>query len=382
MEKFFTTQSNLVSAEMVEFFRHTGFLLPNWKWLILGSAIAIGIVIRPLLQVFFKMIKVRMDLLKKHPKSFWAYFLSQNTERPLAWIIVILFWLAILDGVEVQGTLNTYLNHILKGILAFHVIRMLYYAVDGFGMIMLNKASKTTSTFDDQLASFTTKAIKFVVVIIGTLIVLQSFGLNVVSLLAGLGLGGLALALAAQDTAANVFGSITILFDQPFQVGDWVKVGSNEGTVEEIGFRSTRVRTFYNSVITVPNSVMAKESIDNMGVRPARRIRQTLGVTYETPPETIVAFCESVRYTIRQHEKVRPSTITVNFNGFGDSALTVLVNFHVEVSTGDEELAIQQEIFIEILKIAAQMKIEFAYPTRRVYQTILQAPEISTVPGT
>ncbi|MNK12090.1 Low conductance mechanosensitive channel YnaI [compost metagenome] len=371
MEKFFTTESAWFNEDLVAFFRHAGFLMPNWKWLMIGAGLAIGIIMRPILQLFFREVKKHFRYAKTHPQSFWAYFLHQKTERPVAWLITVLFWLFIADVVEIPGALNTYYIHFLKGLLALSIINLAYFAVDALGMVMMNTASKTSSTFDDQLANFTKKALKFFVVIIGTLIVLQSFGLNVVSLLAGLGLGGLALALAAQDTAANVFGSITILFDQPFQVGDWVKVGSNEGTVEEIGFRSTRIRTFYNSVITVPNSMMAKEVIDNMGVRPARRIRQVLGLTYETPPQKIVEFCDHVKYVIRQHEKVRPSTIIVAFNGYADSALNVLVNFHIEVATGDEELALQQEIFLEILKVAAEMKVDFAYPTQRVYQTIL-----------
>ncbi len=375
MEKLFAAASEYLTEDVVDILKHVVIVMPNWKWLVLFSSLALGFLIRPFLQLTFKVIKGHLAVAKKFPNSVWGYFLRQETERPFAWLFVILFWLFIADILEIKGNFDVYYSHLLKGLLAFQMIRLAYYAVDALGAVMMEKASKTTSTFDDQMATFTKKALKILVVVLGTLIVLQSFGLNVVSLLAGLGLGGLALALAAQDTAANVFGSITILFDQPFQVGDWIKVGSNEGTVEEIGFRSTRIRTFYNSVITVPNSMMAKETVDNMGVRPARRIRQNLGITYETSPEKIEEFTSTVKLMVQGHPKVRQNTVTVAFNNYADSALNILLNFHLEVKTGDEEMLHQQEIFLEILRIAARMKVDFAYPTQTVYQTNIN-PEV------
>jgi MscS family membrane protein len=194
------------------------------------------------------------------------------------------------------------------------------------------------------------------------------------SLLAGLGLGGLALALAAQDTAANVFGSVAIMFDNPFKVGDWIKLKDAEGTVEEIGFRSTRIRTFYNSVVTLPNAMIAKEVVDNMGIRPARRIRQIIGITYETPIPMITQFCDEVRYMITNHPQVNADSVTVNFNNFNASSLDILVNFHIRVFTGPEEMELQQKIFIQILEIASRLKVDFAYPTQTTYSKNLDIP--------
>jgi small-conductance mechanosensitive channel len=120
-------------------------------------------------------------------------------------------------------------------------------------------------------------------------------------LLAGLGIGGIAFALAAKDTVENLFGSVTVLVDRPFQVGDWVVIGDQEGTVEEIGFRSMRLRTFYNSRITIPNSLLVKSAVDNLGARRYRRVKCMIGVQYDTPPDRIEAFCEGIRELIRRH---------------------------------------------------------------------------------
>ncbi|WII72334.1 mechanosensitive ion channel family protein [Bdellovibrio sp. 22V] len=367
MEKLILDQAALISDELAQLLKTTVLVMPNWKWGVLLTAIVLGFILRPVIQFILKEIKKHNPFTKKYPKSFSAFFLNLPVEKPIAWLLVIFFFFAIGDAVALSGKFETYYNHFLRGLVALCLIRVIYYAVDALSSVFMEMAAKTESTYDDQLVPFASKALKVLVVVLGVLIALQSFGLNVMSLLAGLGLGGLALALAAQDTAANLFGSITILVDHPFKIGDWVKVKDMEGTVEEIGFRSTRIRTFYNSLITIPNAMMAKETIDNMGVRPARRSRQILGLAYETPPEKINSFCEHVRYMIKQHPKVNPETVTVHFNNYNASSLDVLVNFHLNVFTGPEELENQQQIFIEILKIAADMKVDFAYPTQTVY---------------
>lgn len=367
MEKFLFEDSTLFSQELLDILKRTYFVMPTWKWGVLLVALAVGFVVRPLLQFILKEIKRHNPFVKKYPKGFVAYLFQLTIERPLAWLIVILVVGGVGDAIELTGKFQVYFSHFLHGLAAISLIRLLYYAVDAVSSVFMDMASKTASTYDDQLVPFASKAVKTLVVILGVLLVLQSFGLNVMSLLAGLGLGGLALALAAQDTAANLFGSITILVDHPFKVGDWVKIKDIEGTVEEIGFRSTRIRTFYNSVITIPNAMMAKETIDNMGVRPFRRIRQVLGITYETPPEKIEHFCDQVRYLVKQHPKVNPETVVVSFNNYGASSLDILVNFHLQVFSGPEELECQQAIFVDILKTAAVMGVDFAYPTQTVY---------------
>ncbi|MFM6927961.1 MAG: mechanosensitive ion channel family protein [Bdellovibrio sp.] len=367
MEKFLFEESHLISAEFAVFLKQHALFMANWKWGILLIGWTLGFLLRPLLQFVLKKIKEYNLFAKKFPKSFIAYFFKCEIERPLAWVLIVLFWFGINEGIELTGKFLTYYEHVLRAFMAIQIMHLAYYGVDALGDVLKDIAAKTENTMDDHLVPFANKTLKILVVVLGILLVLQSFGLNVMSLMAGLGLGGLALALAAQDTAANLFGSVTILIDNPFKIGDWVKVKDMEGTVEEIGFRSTRVRTFYNSVITIPNAMMAKETIDNMGVRPFRRVRQVLGLTYETTPEKIDAFCDSVRYFIKQHQNINPDTVVVNFNGYADSQLNILVQFHLQVFSGPEELEQQQKIFLQILRIAAEMKVDFAYPTQTVY---------------
>jgi MscS family membrane protein len=211
------------------------------------------------------------------------------------------------------------------------------------------------------------RVIKITIIVFGTLIAVQNFGINVMSLIAGLGLGGLAFALAAKDTAANLFGSIMILSDNPFKVGDVIVADGTEGTVEAIGFRSTRVRTFYNSLITIPNANLANANIDNMGQRKMRRYRATLGLTYDTSPEKIEEFVNECREIIKNHRLTNNDNFNVAFYGYGDFSLNVLMNFFYDVKDWKDELDGRQEINLEILKMAKRIGVEFAFPTTTVH---------------
>jgi len=337
------------------------FVLPNWKWIFLICAIAFGIFIRPLFEAGFNQIKKTDKIQSLHPLL--RYFMKQPIQSVIAWIAVTILWQWFTEGLELPNKFEKNLLVINQLCQNFFLIRLAYLSVEALGLWIEDLVKKTENTLDDQLAPLATKTLKVLVVVFGALIVLQGFGFNVMSLLAGLGLGGLALALAAQDTAANVFGSITIILDRPFQVGDWVKIGETEGTVEEIGFRSTRIRTFYQSVVSIPNSVMAKERIDNMGVRPFRRIRHTIGVVYDTPNLKLLQFMEQIRYYLTQQPNIKKDQITVNFNQMGDYSLQLLVQFFVEAKDSAEEFEIQQEALLEIKNIGERTGIGFAFPT-------------------
>lgn len=346
--------------------KQTLFGVPSWKWLVLLAAFSLGLVFFSVFRLIAKKIK-DLAYFQKTRVAFWHFYARQDIDRPLAWVFISLLWLFTLDALELPPKSEKYLLIPVKILLSVNLVRLVYLSMDVFGEQLRIYTAKTPSTLDDHLAPLAVKSGKVLVVVLGVLIVLQNLNVNVMSLLAGLGLGGLALALAAQDAAANLIGSVMILLDRPFSIGDAIKVNEVEGTVESIGFRSTRIRTYYNSLVTIPNSTMAKDKIDNMGLRPYRRVRQVLGLHYDTPPELIEHFCTRLRYLISQEPKVMKETIQVAFQEFADSTLNVLVNFHMTVFDINEELLLQQKIFCEILDAAKEMNVVFAYPTQTVY---------------
>lgn len=238
--------------------------------------------------------------------------------------------------------------------------------VDVVASVATDRANETESRLDDQVIPLLRQAARVLVFILGVLFILQNYGVDVVSLVAGLGIGGLAFALAAQDTVANLFGSLNIFLDKPFQIGDAVKIGGVEGVVEEVGFRSTRVRTFYNSVVTVPNSTITTTEVDNLGARHQRRVTTSLGLTYSTPPATIDAFVEGVRGILAKQENINPG-YQVHFSGFGASSLDIMLHFHVVTRDWSEELATRASIYSDILRMAAEMGVDFAFPSQSLY---------------
>lgn len=343
------------------------FLMPNWKWLVLAIIIFGGLMCRPFLQSTIKKLRRKSPLTKNESKTFWSYLVRLDTDSAVSWVTLTLVWLFLIDGLQIHQGWDKYLTGIFKILFAFNLIRFVYTAIDAVGSLMIDVAAKSETSLDDQLAPFAAKSLKILVIILGVLISLQNFGVNVMSLLAGLGLGGLALALAAQDTVANLFGSITILLDAPFKIGDHVKVTDVEGTVEEVGFRSTRIRTTNNSLVVIPNSIVAKEKVENLAERKLRQIRQVLGLHYDTSPEKITHFCDGVKYLLKSEPLVIPDTIVVSFNNYNASTLDVIVRFQLQTIDAKIELETTQKLFLEIWKTAKTLEVEFAYPTQTIY---------------
>jgi len=249
----------------------------------------------------------------------------------------------------------------------------LYRIVDVVSIFMERRAAKTDTTLDDQLVPLVRKMAKVVVVIIGIVWVLSSLDFNVTALVAGVSIGGLAFALAAQDTIKNMFGSLMIFIDKPFQVGDWIQADGLDGTVEEVGFRSTRVRTFANSVTYVPNGKVADMIVNNMGMRNYRRFNTHIAVTYDTAPHVLEVFVEGLKGIVLNHPQTWKDTYEIHVNNMGAHSIDVLFYVFFDVPTWSEELKIRQQMILEIMRLAEYLGIRFAFPTQTLH--------IEEVPG-
>jgi MscS family membrane protein len=277
------------------------------------------------------------------------------------------FAYTIFNYLQLDGILNTIFVTIIQLILSFSIVWFFYRSVRAFQVFAFRLAAKTESDLDDQLVPLVAKTLRVTIIVLGILITIQNFGINVMSLLAGLGLGGLAFALAAKDTAANFIGSIMILLDNPFKVGDWIVTNGAEGTVEEIGFRSTRIRTFYNSLVSLPNSSLVNANIDNMGKREFRRVKATLGVVYSTPPEQVLKFIEGIKEIIKKNPSTRKDYYHVRFTEYSASSLDILLYYFLQVNDWGDELEQKEAINIQILKLAKELDVSFAFPTQSIF---------------
>jgi MscS family membrane protein len=217
------------------------------------------------------------------------------------------------------------------------------------------------------LKPFLTKALRFTTIAIAIGIIAEEFEYDVSGFVAGLGLGGLAVAMAAKDTLANVFGGVVIIMDKPFDIGDWINVGSVEGVVEDINFRSTKIRTFDKAVVTVPNSILTAESITNNSRRGIRRITFKLGVVYSTPIEKLRRCIDNIERMLVEHPRVDKQAIYVKLDEFGDSSLNIFVYFFTNTANWEEYLNIKQDINFRILEILEKEGVSLAFPSTSIY---------------
>ncbi|NJC87817.1 MAG: mechanosensitive ion channel family protein [Desulfuromonas sp.] len=236
-----------------------------------------------------------------------------------------------------------------------------------FGQYLEDLSAKTENDLDDHLVPFVRKSLRVFIVILAGVMVIQNLGYSTSGLLASLGIGGMALAFASKDALSNIFGSLMIIFDRPFKLGDQVIAGNMEGTVEEVGFRSTKIRTPAKTLISVPNSIIANMPLDNVSRMPRRRIKLAIGLTYATTPAQMRTAVARLRALLTTHPEIDPETVQVNFTDFGASSLDITVTCFSVTTVLGEHLNVREDICLKIMDLLEELGLQFAFPSRTVY---------------
>ncbi len=245
--------------------------------------------------------------------------------------------------------------------------RIVLRLVDFVSHVFAYRASLTESKSDDQLVPFMQELSKIVIIIFGVFVVLGSvFNMNIAAIIAGLGIGGIAIALAAQDTLQNLLGSFTIFADKPFVVGDLVHVAGYDAVVEKVGFRSTVVRTLDKTLVIIPNKTMIDSPLENLTLRNLRRVKFNVGVLYGTKPEAIKKICEEIKSYIDERIDTNVES-NINFDTFGESSLNIQVLYYIEIVDYTIYLNIKEEINYAIMDIVLKNGADFAFPSRTLY---------------
>lgn len=260
-----------------------------------------------------------------------------------------------------------FIDEVTRSLVLFALFWVGYRAADVLTVFIRHVTEKSGNNMDDMFFSFINSSIKALVFIIGGITIIQVWVANIAGILTGLGLGGLAFALAAQETAANLFGSVTIMLDKPFGIGDLISTPQVEGTVEKIGFRSTRVRTAGQALVTIPNSTMSKEAVTNWSRMEKRLINFRLGVAHNTTDEQMEACVRRLREMLKTHPGIDQETILVYFERFGENSLDIFLYFFTKTAVWAEFLAVQEDVNLKIMQILEDLKIEVAFPARAVY---------------
>lgn len=333
--------------------------LQRWQWLVmlslvLGSAI-VALVIRSIGRAIFAR-RFQGEESEGSRKSLVAL------GRSLGWIIFLTLGRYGVPFVGLPDWLEGFLTLLCSAGLAFAWCWFLFTLLD-----------RLLHFFSDRAARISDRGQRLVVPVIGrfgrvlivlgvSIVVLSRMGVNVVGIVAGLGIGGLVLALAAKDSVENLFGSFTILVEMPFGIGDWVKIGDVEGVVEQINLRSTRVRTFRDSVIILPNKNLITAAVENMGARRYRQFQTTVGLSYDTPPALVSQFCEQVITRMRGMPAILPDKARCALHDFSASTLSVLLSCYISTPDYDEELVVRSQVMRAVLEVADSLQIDLAVP--------------------
>ncbi len=344
-----------------------------WQWI----GIIVLLIISYILFVLVKRIAFRiLQVIQKrvtHSIDIEFDKVLRKLAHPLGLIAAIFIIDKIFPSLQFSLEVNKWVFLVLN---IFETVFWIYVFLKLVKVVMAVYATITERThakLDDQLVPILNNILSGLVIVFGAFKVLHFFGVDTTTLLAGATIGGLAFALASQDTVKNLIGTITIFLDKPFRIGDWISAGEVTGAVEEVGFRSTRVRAADTTVFQIPNSKMSEMVINNSGLRTFRRYTTELGLRYDTPPELIQAFVEGVRKIILAHPETRKDAFHVEFVSFGASSLNIMVNVFFPSLDWAVEQASKHKLHMAILKLAAALGVEFAFPSTTV--TIEQFPE-------
>lgn len=265
-------------------------------------------------------------------------------------------------NITLFGTDMFHIAHMLKWVVVLTALLQVVLNIIRFvGSVMMERARQHGLKSQEQLIPFFRDLTRVVMFVLYFLVLLGVvFKLNITSVLAGLGIGGLAVAFAAQESIKDLFGSVTIFFDQPFSVGDIVNVNGVEGTVEAIGFRSTRIRTYDQTYVTVPNKRMIETNVDNLSLRTRRRVRTLLRISYGTSPEKLTALVSGLRNYFERHEHFGLSPSFVTVDDLSDNGIVILVIYFIPVLEPDVHPYLKEEVNLKILELAESLQVRFA----------------------
>lgn len=350
----------------------TEFLAKEFYWNTVGEwLIALAIILGSILlgrAVFWVLSNIVKKLTAK-TKTNIDDIIIDMIEEPMAFAVSILgIWYG-LDALHLPDVAHVWINRIYYLLVIFNIAWLINRLIDALiEEYLVPIVEKSESDLDDQLLPILRKGIHAAVWVMAIIIGLNNAGYDVGALIAGLGIGGLAFALAAQDTVANFFGGVTIFVDKPFTVHDWIKINGEEGIVEEVGIRSTRIRTFPGRLVIIPNKVFAESVIENVSAEPNRRVILVLGLTYDMDHNRVQ---EALKILAEVHEKFSSHLEDKHlelFDSFGDFSLNVKFIYYIK--KGEDVFQLNSQINLEILERFNAVGLDFAFPTQTIHATV------------
>ncbi|MCB9225712.1 MAG: mechanosensitive ion channel family protein [Chitinophagales bacterium] len=342
------------------------FLLKNWQWLGIGLIILAGFFMRLLANYISKVLSKYIDKFAL-AKTADREKLIHEFLKALNLFLIIFVIRILVPSLQLAPKFSALLIkgfNILLIFLGAFVFRRLVF----IGLDLVNKyTNRSKSRLDDQLLPIAKNLFTILIGLIAFSLALKQLNVNLTAIIAGVSIGGLAIALASQDTVKNFIGSITILFDHPFELGDYIILSGTEGTVEKVGMRATRIRTPNQSLAYIPNGDLSNMIIDNYGLRLYRRWDLTLGVEYGTSTAKIEDFCKRITQMLEELDYIADNRSLVRLNSLGSSSINIFCMIFIDVKTYNLELESKHNILLKIIDLANELGIGFAFPTQTLH---------------
>ncbi len=355
----------------MDFLDYTYYHNTVLEWSIALGIILGGVIVAKILYWFTSTI---MKTITSKTKTKLDDLLIDKLEKPVILIIIIAayYWgVSYLNFPKDANGLSIGLENLLFKLATFALVIDITWMISRILDAIVEEyvvpiAEKSESDFDDQVLPIMRKGIRAVIWIMGIIIGMDNLGIDITAMIAGLGIGGLALALAAQDMVKNIFGGIMIFLDKPFKIGERIQIDGFDGTVEEVGLRSTRVRTLEGRLLIVNNSTFSDNTVVNVSAEHTRKVVLNLGMTYDTTPEQMQRSMDILKEIVIAHPAIETEDASIGFNAYGDFALGIL--FVYRIKKAGDILQTQTEINLEILNRFNAEGLEFAFPTQTIFK--------------
>ena len=340
------------------------YVVNNWKELLIAfSIVIIFSILRIKISKFIINISSRVKFIKARSSK---EELTDVLLKPLNRMVVFLGIYIAIGYLPFSQNVNILMTKLFKSAIIITFASGLYHMESIYENIFHKFDNKLNLGASAMIKHVTVKLIRAVIVLLAIAIVASEF-FDVNGFVAGLGIAGLAFAMAAQDTLASLFAGLSIILDKPFDVGDWILCNNIEGTVEELTFKSTRIRTFSKELVSVPNQILANNPIANFSRRGMRRVNFKLGLTYSTRREQLVEVGERIEKILKEDDLIESENIIVRFDGFNNSSLDLFINYYTKTIVYAEYLAVKEKINLEIMDIIEDCGVSVAFPSTSVY---------------
>ena len=351
---------------MQEVLNYQIFQISAYKYFIGLGIIILSIIIKI---IFDKIISKGLKKWANKTKFIYDDILIEALIPPFKVMIVIagIYFATTYVLLEKVKLIPPIVGKIMTAIILTIILWSVYRLTEIVTEVMKNIFDKSDKILSKQFTPIVRTSLRAIVLIIGGIMIVQNLGINVSSLIAAGGIGGIAIALAAQDSLANVFGTFVMFSDKPFKIGDYIEFKNVSGVVESIGLRSTKIRTFDKSIISVPNKLITSEMVQNWSARPKRRIKFNVGLTYNSTSSKIKELIKNIKNYIKSSNDFDRKDFVVNFTEFKDSSLSIFINCFAATTNYNEYLRILEDFNIALMKMVEDLELEFAFPTQSIY---------------